>query len=50
MPHRWRGCTGSLRSQVMGCLEGPASGSGKCGLVAGIDGAEGEWRNLSQCN
>ena len=32
----------------MGRLEGPASGSGGCGLVAGIDGAEGEWRDLSQ--
>ena len=27
----------------MGRLEGPASGSGECSLVAGIDGAEGEW-------
>ena len=34
----------------MGHLEGPASGSGKCDLVAGIDGAEGEWHNLLQCN
>ena len=34
----------------MGHLEGPASGSDECGLVAGIDGAEGEWRDLSQCN
>ena len=31
----------------MGGLEGPASGSGECGLVAGIDGAEGEWCDLS---
>ena len=50
MPHRWRGCAGSLRSQVMGCLEGPASGSGECGLVAGIDGAEGEWRDSLRRN
>ena len=34
----------------MGHLEGPASGSGECGLVAGINGAEGEWRDLSQCD
>ena len=34
----------------MGCLEGPASGSGECDLVAGIDGAEGEWRDSSQCD
>ena len=27
----------------MGRLEGPASGSSECGLVAGIDGAEEEW-------
>ena len=32
----------------MGRLEGPASGSGECGLVAGIDGAEGEWRDSSR--
>ena len=32
----------------MGCLEGPASGSGECSLVAGIKGAEGEWCNLLQ--
>ena len=32
----------------MGHLEGPASGSGECSLVVGIDGAEGEWRDLSQ--
>ena len=29
----------------MGRLEGPASGSGECGLVAGINGAEGEWHD-----
>ena len=40
MPHQWRGCTGSLRSQVMGHLEGPGSGSGEWGLVAGIKGTE----------
>ena len=34
----------------MGRLEGTASGSGECGLVAGIDGAEGEWRDSSQRN
>ena len=34
----------------MGHLEGPASGSGECSLVAGIDGAEGEWHDLSQCD
>ena len=32
----------------MGCLEGPGFGSGEWGLVAGIDGAEGEWHDLSQ--
>ena len=32
----------------MGCSEGPASGSGECSLVSGIDGAEGEWCDLSQ--
>ena len=32
----------------MGRLEGPASGSGECGLVAGIDGTEGEWRDSSR--
>ena len=32
----------------MGHLEGPASGSSECGLVAGIDGTEGEWRNSLQ--
>ena len=31
---------------MMGRLEGPTSGSGECSLVAGIDGAEGEWCNL----
>ena len=34
----------------MSHLEGPASGSGKCSLVAGINGAEGEWRDLLQRN
>ena len=34
----------------MGRLEGPASGSGECSLVAGIDGAEGEWRDSSWRN
>ena len=32
----------------MGHLEGPASGSDECGLVAGINGAEGEWRDSSR--
>ena len=32
----------------MGRLEGPASGSDECSLVAGIDDAEGEWHDLSQ--
>ena len=32
----------------MGRLEGPASGSGECGLVAGINGAEGEWHDSSR--
>ena len=32
----------------MGRLEGPASGSGECGLVAGTDGTEGEWRDSSR--
>ena len=31
----------------MGHLKGPASGSGVCGLVAGINGTEGEWCDLS---
>ena len=34
----------------MGHLEGPASGSGECSLVAGIDGTEGEWRDFLQHN
>ena len=29
----------------MGGLEGPGSGSGEWGLVAGIDGTEGEWHD-----
>ena len=33
---------------MMSHLEGPASGSGECGLVAGINGAEGEWRDSSR--
>ena len=31
-----------------GSFRGPASGSGECSLVAGIDGAEEEWRDSSQ--
>ena len=31
---------------MMGRFEGPASGSGECSLVAGIDGAKGEWHDL----
>ena len=35
---------------MMGHFKGPASGSGEWHLVAEIDGAEGEWCNLLQCN